>query len=580
MLDVDDICRVLKRVSILRHIFHEEAQVKPVEESGRRDVSTVIAPAMLLVSMAGLTAMYMFLAYAEVPHMDSGVFMYSGQVILGGGAPYVDAWDHKGPLIYYLNALGLLIANGLTGIMVLEWLLIIAALGLAVTLLLPAANRLWISFLLVAFVASYLQLFGSQYIGNYTETLQIPFNLIAYALLARWLIARSDPQLSAPPLWVVALAIGFAGGVAAMARVSNGTGVFAAALVLMVLAIDRWRTIALYVTAGGLLVVLPMVLVLLSKGALGEGIEQYLSYNFIYLTASEESSQIRSLIRAARLTIVTPLFWLVVLGICCLVLTRTARHKLPAAALLIIGLAELVGVIIAGRPYRHYFLMLLPILLVFGATVWSAVRIEYSFASRRFVVIGLAVLLCVWMGAIMVRDAFRVWPHALQNPTSQTAKIVEYIQANSAPDDPVLIYGLFPGYLALADRRSPTSITYILPMTLAGAPNEPLAKRYTDEVLADPPVLILQANPFCPLEMTECNPADRHSAPEHERLGEFRAWVRENYEKRGNDKMVSHSGIGSDPRRPNSDCRSQNLFPPLRRHSLPDAKRNRFPDRL
>lgn len=51
-------------------------------------------------------------AIQPVPHRDSGVFLYIGNAILDGGIPYRDVWDHKGPLVYYINALGLLINDG------------------------------------------------------------------------------------------------------------------------------------------------------------------------------------------------------------------------------------------------------------------------------------------------------------------------------------------------------------------------------------------------------------------------------------------------------------------------------------
>lgn len=40
---------------------------------------------------------------------DSSVFNYMARVILNGGMPYRDSFDHKGPLIYLIDALGLLI---------------------------------------------------------------------------------------------------------------------------------------------------------------------------------------------------------------------------------------------------------------------------------------------------------------------------------------------------------------------------------------------------------------------------------------------------------------------------------------
>jgi hypothetical protein len=46
------------------------------------------------------------------PGWDSGVFLYFGNGILKGLIPYRDMIDHKGPLIYYINMLGLWLADG------------------------------------------------------------------------------------------------------------------------------------------------------------------------------------------------------------------------------------------------------------------------------------------------------------------------------------------------------------------------------------------------------------------------------------------------------------------------------------
>lgn len=45
-------------------------------------------------------------------HRDSGVFLYTGWRILNGEIPYLHVWDHKPPVIFILNALGLFIGGG------------------------------------------------------------------------------------------------------------------------------------------------------------------------------------------------------------------------------------------------------------------------------------------------------------------------------------------------------------------------------------------------------------------------------------------------------------------------------------
>jgi hypothetical protein len=62
------------------------------------------------------------------PGRDSGFFLYAGSRMLVGDKLYVDIWDHKGPGIFLVNALGLLLAkNSRRGVWFLEYISIFGA---------------------------------------------------------------------------------------------------------------------------------------------------------------------------------------------------------------------------------------------------------------------------------------------------------------------------------------------------------------------------------------------------------------------------------------------------------------------
>ena len=62
-------------------------------------------------------------------HGDSGIFQEMGVCLAQGGIPYVDLFDHKGPALWFIQALGILISPRL-GIMLLQ------SLSLFITLIL------------------------------------------------------------------------------------------------------------------------------------------------------------------------------------------------------------------------------------------------------------------------------------------------------------------------------------------------------------------------------------------------------------------------------------------------------------
>src|SRR4030095_7852708 len=60
-----------------------------------------------------------------LPSRDSGVFLYVGWRFLNGDVPYRDVWDHKPPLIYFVDAMGLtLTPYSLWGVWFLQFIFI------------------------------------------------------------------------------------------------------------------------------------------------------------------------------------------------------------------------------------------------------------------------------------------------------------------------------------------------------------------------------------------------------------------------------------------------------------------------
>jgi len=98
---------------------------------------------------------------------DSAIFLYIGWRILHKEALYLDLFDHKPPVIYYLNALGLAISNeSRWGVWVIEFIVIFLAANLSVRLIEKAFGKT------SALVATFLWLFNLVFLllsGNLTE---------------------------------------------------------------------------------------------------------------------------------------------------------------------------------------------------------------------------------------------------------------------------------------------------------------------------------------------------------------------------------------------------------------------------
>ena len=61
---------------------------------------------LLYIGWAIVVVFFLVIALDSIvgmPRRDSSVFIYVAQGLLDGEIPYLDRWDHKGPLIYLLT---------------------------------------------------------------------------------------------------------------------------------------------------------------------------------------------------------------------------------------------------------------------------------------------------------------------------------------------------------------------------------------------------------------------------------------------------------------------------------------------
>ena len=477
---------------------------------------------------------------------DSGVFLYAGQQILAGGIPYVDFWDHKGPVIYYLNALGLLVGGGSPlGVLFVGCVSLGAAGAIGYRLL-----RREFGFA-PALVASAAWLLGSVLTrgdGNFTEEYALPFQFLALLLLAG--------AMGEPVRVVRLLAVGALGALAFLLKPSLvGIWLAAGLAVLLLGAVQRrWRvTLArLAALGGGAVGVLLLVAAwLAARGALADAIDQAIVYNAIYsrMNGSGLEAIDRHVAHAARVaTIVLPMPLLAagLLGWCAAAVspaigasrsfreaeadppprdgsglhasqrpagpppvpdgasrgrpTSPAAASLPLLVVLIDAPIEFLLVALPGRGYEHYFLAWLPCLAVLTAFVVSLVERAADRLSagdqgriwRSLAVAVVAAVLTLGPGMSLVARL----PVAASGLPQLDARLaahesVRAIRDLSEPDDFVLIWGAEAGQNVASNRRSPTRYVYQYPLYTPGYQRADMATELLRDLRERRPRLIL-----------------------------------------------------------------------------------------
>src|SRR6185369_6931738 len=95
------------------------------EPANRFNLKEIAVPALASLIGAMIALFPSNPVNMTLPSRDSGVFLYVGWRFLSGDIPYRDVWDHKPPLIYFVDALGLsLTPDSLWGIWLLQFIFI------------------------------------------------------------------------------------------------------------------------------------------------------------------------------------------------------------------------------------------------------------------------------------------------------------------------------------------------------------------------------------------------------------------------------------------------------------------------
>ncbi len=298
---------------------------------------------------------------------DSAVFKIIGQGILDGKLPYRDLFDHKGPVIFYLNACGLGLAGGKVGLFVLNVLFLTATLILVyrIARLFSSAKR---SFGISLFSLLYWAIFSEG--GNLTEGYALPAVALSLYLV---LLLCQNPQKTFAGYFV-----GLCFAWMLLLRMNDAVmlpgGLFAG-FFLYGLIQKRYRQVllaTLWFLAGTVTLILPFVLYFAAQNALADFWYGNFTFNYLY---SKKNSH--ALINYGNL------FLSLFLVLSC-VLAVGKKKENRWLYFVFVPVAILSFFLLGKRLYAHYFLAFLPFLVL----CISLVRNKYYLVTIFCVVLG------------------------------------------------------------------------------------------------------------------------------------------------------------------------------------------------
>ena len=445
--------------------------------SGRREalVCGALALLALIVLVPNAPA-------GRVPSEDTGVFTYVARLIGDGGLPYRDAWDHKPPGVYLIDAVALAVA-GLWGL----WAAEVVALALAAILSyralantgLGGAAALAGTFAwLVALPRLFLE-DGVQ--TNFSELFALPLQLAAFDLFAR---EEARPR----PTWRTA-AVGTLGGSAVLLKPTVGAIWIAIALTLVVTRVRArryvdlgWRVVFLAVPAA-----IPVALVagwLAAGGAIAAAADQVVRYNVAYTAFATAADRLDAIAQGLRLLLPSGLALVALAG--WLLALRAPRP--PLVTIAVVALPLELALASAGRGYHYYFIAWLPALGALAAYAASRLERRLDPAAAPRVLIAAGVVMAILPGVVVARLA-------LERDDGIAREAAAYVGANTRPGETVLVWGSRSEVLVLAERRSAARFVYQYAAlaTRAYSTSEEVAA-LLDDLERSRPVVVLDAS--------------------------------------------------------------------------------------
>lgn len=329
--------------------------------------------------------------YTDVGY-DSAMFQTIGKYWAQGYLPYVDLFDHKGPLIFFINAVGYALC-GRTGVFILELLTLALSEWLAFEMLkeakLPRIGALVAAVFLPFFIAMNWQE------GNTTEEYILPLLFASYLLMLRWCAAeRWDFRHPARYAFVYGLTFAFA----LLTRVTNALGLClgVAFIVIALIAKREWKNLfanAGMFILGSAVLILPFCIYFAAHGALYDMWYGTLLFNLDYKSNSATvfGGSLIDLIVLFRRYIVG---WCLVAAALWSLVANGRGRRLVALFWLIIGTVSTVFMYTL-YDYAHYGVILLPLFYVALALFFRPLES----ARKRRVSMALAVCMLVIVGA-------------------------------------------------------------------------------------------------------------------------------------------------------------------------------------
>ena len=476
------------------------------------------------------------------PGRDGGFFLYVGKSIQSGARLYADIWDSKGPMIFWINALGVGSDYSRGGLFVIQVFFQTTALFIAYSILkekygfLPAICTILIG------SHFFNRVIGS---GNYTEEYSLLFTWISIAAFSH-MITNYKKTFWPFFLMGVTIVLNF------LLRANNiGTQAIVILAALIYVFNQRKETnfwlAMVYLLVGALTIAIPTSIYFIINGTFTAMIDASILYNFIYST--ERGSSFSNSIAPAFTAFNK---WFYVFGIAWLLAVKDFISGLkkkefrPFVFLTVFALpVETIMSSISGRGYGHYFICWIPALMLLVAFLFSIVQTEVIRVDFREkcetvgtpLILFLILLFIVGNSFTSVTTTTRFLAASAIRPNVKREfqePFARVFQSLTDETDKVLVFGGQAGINIMAQRDSIKGALFY-PAINNSRIGTVVQTNYFENLQEEPPLLIIDGHLFLSQQIPAIDPIARQNqrfvVSFSNNLDLVLDWINANYER-------------------------------------------------
>lgn len=385
---------------------------------------------------------------------DSSVFRTIAMQMQRGLMPYRDSFDHKGPLLYIYNYLGILIRQH-RGIWIIEFLSAFVTFGFMFKTARLKCDRQQAFLVLMICIAP---LYGYFEGGNLTEEYALPFIAVSLYIFGDYFI---NGRISKIRLGVCGL--GF--GAVCLLRVNMIAVwiVFCCAVLLQSTLSKRLKEVSgflVWFLVGVGAIMIPICCWLILNHAFADFIKDYFVFNAMYTQDAAGATVLNKYSSFSKfVNNIYVLTAILVTGYSC------RNKKLFHMAYLGYEIAGLLLICMSGQSFAHYGMVLVPMLVY----PFSLLLSRETMKERRWLLafvfyLAVAQVIPAWMGGINQTAEYWLTENKTRERTDTIGQICTYIKENTGKSDRIIVWGNWNIIYVQSERLPASKYSYQAPV--------------------------------------------------------------------------------------------------------------------